>query len=108
MAKHLTPLERACIEAVVHVHWPQFKIEALRVANRENTGVGQYVYIIDLNQQQLPDGVFEAGGRMIEMEGLHLGLDFALTVETGQLQFLELIAPGSGGWDGVERPWKLL
>lgn len=108
MSTQLTALERVCIETVVAVHWPQFEVAGLRVINRDNTGVGRYVYLLDANQQRLPDGVYEAGGRIIEMQGLPLGLDFALTVESGRLDFLEIVAPGSGGWDGSERPWQLL
>lgn len=107
MSTQLTPLERACIETVVAVHWPQFKIDGLKVTSRENTGVGRYVYLVDSNQQQVPDGVYEAGGRVIEMQGLRLGLDFALTVDSSRLGLLEIVAPGSSGWEGVERPWKL-
>jgi hypothetical protein len=108
MIIELTPLERACVEAVASVHWPAIQLDKLRVTSREDTGVGCYVNLVDGHHQSLPDGVFESGGRIVEMEGLAFGLDFALCVSGGQLHHLELVSPGPGGWDGIERPWKVV
>lgn len=108
MRTGLTALERACVEAIVGAHWPSLKIDSLTVARRENTGVGRYVYLVDSHKQDLHNGVYEVGSRMVEMQGLSLGLDFALIVSSNRLDVLEIVTPGAGGWDGVERPWRLL
>ena len=108
MSTKLTELERACLETIAAVHWPSLKLDGLMVGRRENTGVGRFVYLLDSCEQDVPDGVYEAGGRVIEMEGLRFGLDFALTATGNRLDLLEIVAPGSAGWDGVERPWRML
>ena len=108
MTVELTSLERTCIETVAFVHWPDLRLDGIHVARREFTGIGAYIYLEDSHGQCLVDGVYEAGGRMIEMEGLRFGLDFALCVTSSRLDHIELVAPGSTGWDGVTRPWRLL
>lgn len=108
MNSELTLLERTCVELVAGEHWPNFRFDGLRVTSRENTGVGRYVYFEDLHQQTLPDGVYETRERAIEMEGLKLGLDFAVTVESFRIVNLELVTADAGGWDGVERAWKVI
>lgn len=108
MSTSLTALERACVETIVAEHWPSLKLGDVTVIRREDTGVGKYVYLVDSGEQEVPDGVYEAGGRVIEMDGLQLGLDFALTVTGNRLDLLEIVTPGSSGWDGVERPWRML
>jgi len=105
--QQLSPLERECVRVVVAAHWPDLNLDGLVVTSRENTGVGRFVRLRDTNQQPLQDGVYEAGGRVVEMEGLPLGLDFALCVSGGHLDHLELVAPGAS-WDGVDRPWKMV
>lgn len=107
MNDQLSPLERECIRVVVAAHWPELALDGVVAINRENTGVGRFVRIEDRNLQTLKDGVYEAGGRMVEMEGLPLGLDFAVCVSDGHLDHLEIVAPGAS-WDGVERPWRML
>lgn len=108
MRMGLTALERACVEAIVCAHWPALRLDGLTAARREYTGVGSYVYLVDVHEQDLPDGVYEAGSRMVEMQGLRFGLDFAVTVTGQRMDFLEIVAPGPVGWDGVERPWRML
>lgn len=107
MSEHLSPLERECVRVVAAAHWPDLSLDGLVVRSRENTGVGRFVGILDRNQQLLPDGVYEAAGRVVEMEGLPLGLDFALCVCDGHLDHLELVSPGAA-WDGIDRPWRML
>lgn len=107
MNDQLSPLEKECIRVVATAHWPDIALHGLVVMSRENTGVGRFIRLHDENQQSLKDGVYEAGGRMVEMEGLPLGLDFAVCVSDGRLDHLELVAPGAS-WDGVERPWRML
>lgn len=107
MNQRLSPLERECIRVVARRHWPDLALDGLVVMSREFTGVGKYIGLQDRNLQSLQDGVYEAGGRTVVMEGLPLGLDFAVCVSNGQLDHLELVAPGSS-WDGLERPWRIV
>jgi hypothetical protein len=104
----LTPLERACVELVASEHWPDFRLDGLRVTRRENTGVGRYVHLEDLNQQGLVDGTYETRERAIDMDGLRFGLDFAVAVLSSRIDHLELVTAGSDGWDGVEREWRIV
>ena len=108
MNSELTPLERACVELVAKEHWPEFRIDGLRVTKRENTGVGRYVHMEDLHEQHLVDGVYETRERAVEMEGVKLGLDFAIAVQSSRIVHLELVTAGSDGWDGVEREWTIV
>src|SRR5262245_31622302 len=108
MTSELTPLERTCIELVASEHWPKIRLDGLRVTRRENTGVGCYVHLEDTNQQVLPDGTYETGQRAIEMEGVPLGLDFAVAVSSSHIHHLELVTASADGWDGVEREWKVI
>lgn len=103
----LSGLERVCIETVAQRHWPHLVIDGLQVVGREATGVGLFVSLSDMNGQPLPDGVYEAGGCIIEMDGLPHGLDFAICVSGGYMHHLELVTPGDS-WDGVERSWRLV
>jgi hypothetical protein len=108
MNTELTPLERACVELVAREHWPDFRLDGLRVMRRENTGVGRYVELEDLNQQDLVDGTYETRERAIDMEGVRLGLDFAVAVLSSRINHLELVTAGSDGWNGVEREWRIV
>lgn len=104
----LTPLEQCCLELVAAEHWPEFRIDGIGVTKRENTGVGRYTYLEDSNQQPLPDGVYETMAMVIEMEGLSLGLDFAVGVVASRIDHIELVTPSDEGWDGVERKWRAI
>lgn len=108
MSSELTPLERRCLELVFAEHWPGFRVDGIRATKRENTGVGRFTFLADSNHHVLKDGVYETRGHSIEMEGLSLGLDFAVGVLSSRVDHLELVTPGRDGWDGVERPWQLL
>ena len=108
MSEDLTPLERKCLELTAAEHWPGVRLDGIRATSREHTGVGRFTYLEDLNHQVLPDGLFETAERAIQMEGLRLGLDFAVAVTSSRLDNLELVTPGDDGWDGVERPWSVL
>jgi hypothetical protein len=108
MTSELTPLERTCIELVASEHWPTLRLDGLRVTRRENSGVGRYVYLEDTNRQVLPDGTYETSQRAIEMEGLPLGLDFAIAVLSSHIHHLEIVTASTEGWDGVERGWKVI
>jgi hypothetical protein len=108
MSTELTPLERACVELIASEHWAGFRLDGLRVMMRENTGVGRYVHLNDLNQQDLVDGTYETRERAIDMAGLPLGLDFAVAVLSSRINHLELVTAGSDGWDGIEREWRIV
>jgi hypothetical protein len=56
----------------------------------------------------LEDGVYETRGHAIEMKGASLGLDFAACVISSTLDHIELVTAGEDGWDGVERPWRVI
>jgi hypothetical protein len=70
--------------------------------------VGRYVYLEDLNRQALVDGTYETREHAIDMDGLQLGLDFAVAVLSSRIDHLELVTAGSDGWDGVERAWRIV
>lgn len=108
MSVELTPLERTCVELVASEHWPGFRLDGLRVTKREDTGVGRYVHLEDINQQILADGTYETRERAVEMEGLRFGLDFAVAVLSTRINYLELVTAGTDGWDGVERAWRVI
>ena len=54
------------------------------------------------------DGVYETATAAIEMEGLSVGLDFAVGVASSRIDHLELVTPGTEGWDGIERAWRVM
>lgn len=105
MNSTLTSLERRCLELVAAERWPSFRIDGIRVTLREDTGVGRFVYFQNLNHQILKDGLYETRASIIEMEGLSLGLDFAVSVVSSRIESLELVTPSPEGWDGIERAW---
>jgi len=102
----LSILERTCIELVARENWPGFRVDGLLVTRREDTGVGRYVYLEDTLGQDLADGTYGTHGRTIPMEGLPLGLDFAVDVSRSRINYLELVTAGDG-WDGIERAWTI-
>jgi hypothetical protein len=107
MSSHLSPLERALIELIASENWSDFRVDGLRVSKRENTGVGRYTTLEDLNKQALRDGTYGAQGRMLEMEGIKNGVDFVVDVSGGLINYLEIVTYGGENWDGVERPWSI-
>ena len=108
MNDQLTPLERTCVDLIASENWPGFRLDGLRVTRRENTGVGCFVHFEDLNGQKLVDGTYGAQGRTVEMDGVRFGLDFVVDVSLSRINYLELVACGDDGWDGVERDWKII
>jgi hypothetical protein len=107
MSSPLSALERACVELIARENWPRFSLDGVRVTRREDTGVGRYVYLEDQLEQELRDGTYGTREHTIEMEGLPLGLDFAIDVSRSRINYLELVTAGDG-WDGIERKWSIV
>lgn len=103
----LSLLERAVVELVAEVNWPNFLVDLLTVSRRESTGVGRYTHFVDHGDQPLVDGCYAAGTRLIKMEGIHDVLFFEVVVSRSRIDFLELVTCGGEPWDGVERPWNI-
>lgn len=108
MSAELTDLERASIARIMQDRFPDFRIDGLVVTGRERTGVGVFVNLMDRLAQPLPDGVYQNAEATIEMEGLRFGVDFAVTATDNRIAFLELVTPDPAGWDGVQRPWRIV
>jgi hypothetical protein len=104
----LSPLEQAVVKAVAGEHWPEFRIDCLRVKQRENTGVGRYVHFEDQCNQVLADGSYGAEGRVVEMQGIEGPLYFAIEVSASRIEYLELVTGGRDSWDGIERSWRIV
>lgn len=107
MNSPLSPLERALVELVAAENWPDFRVDALQVKRRENTGAGRYTYFEDSGNQRLPDGTYTAQGRFLQMQGIRDGLAFLVDVSAGVINYLEIAVYGNEGWDGVERMWEI-
>ena len=103
-----TDLERAVVEVVARENWGEFRTDALRVVNRENTGAGRYTYLADEREQALTDGSYSAQGRMIELRGVRNGLGFVVEVVNSRISHIELFAFGNDEWDGSESDWKII
>ena len=108
MSSHLSPLEHALIQLVASENWGGFRIDALQVRRRENTGAGRYTYLEDGHRQALPDGTYSSQGKLLQMEGVKDGLAFVVDVSEGLINYLEIAVYGNETWDGVERAWKIV
>lgn len=108
MNSDLTALERECLACVAAQHWPGLDLSNFRVSKREDTGVGRYVAFQGQSSEFLKDGVYEPNGHVIDMEGLEFGLNFAVCVVDRRIDHLELVTCSPGGWDGVERRWRIV
>lgn len=104
----LTELEREIVELVARENWPWFRTDGMSVVRRENTGAGRYTYLEDAHQQQLTDGSYSAGGRMVEVAGAPHGLGFVVDVSGSKINYIEFFTFGSEGWDGSEGEWKIV
>lgn len=108
MASPLSPLERALVELVAAENWKDFRVAALQVRRRENTGAGRYTYFEDKLKQGLRDGTYTAQGKFLQMDGVRDGLAFVVDVTGGFVNYLEIAVYGNESWDGVERAWQIL
>jgi hypothetical protein len=108
MNSPLSPLERALIDLAVFDNWHGFRADSLVVTRRENTGAGRYIYIEDERNQKLPDGIYAAQGRLLEMAGVPSGMAFMVDVSGERINYLETAVYGNEGWDGVEREWRIV
>lgn len=108
MNESMTPLEHAVIALVAAENWPGFLIDGLRVKKRENSGAGRYTYLEDQHKQALIDGIYTAQGKLLEMVGVPSGMAFLIYVSAGLINFIELAVYGNEGWDGIERPWRIV
>jgi hypothetical protein len=93
---------------VASQHWPRLSFQDLEIISRDNTGVGRFVDLRHSSGRRLADGIYECRGHIVEMEGVDFGIDFAVCVVEGRIDHLELVTCSPSGWDGVERPWKLV
>ena len=108
MASSLSPLERALVELVASENWKDFRVDALQVRQRENTGAGRYTHFEDRLKQALRDGTYTAQGKLLQMEGVRDGLAFVVDVTGGVINYLEIAVYGNESWDGVERAWQIV
>ena len=108
MTSPLSPLERALVELVASENWKDFRVDALQVSRRENTGAGRYTYFEDMLNQVLRDGTYAAQGKLLQMDGVKDGLAFVVDVSGGLINYLEIAVYGNESWDGVERAWQIL
>jgi hypothetical protein len=108
MTTPMSPLEQATVALVATENWPSFRVDGLRVKRRENSGAGRYTYLEDQYKQVLPDGIYAAQGKLLEMGGVPSGMAFLIDVSDGLINFIELAVYGNEGWDGVEREWRLI
>ena len=108
MHSSLSPCEHALVELVAAEHWQSFRVDALQVIRRENTGSGRYTYFADPLHQPLRDGTYAAQGRFLQMDGIRDGLAFFIDVSAGFINYLEIAVYGNESWDGVERQWQIL
>lgn len=108
MTALLSPLERALVELVASENWQDFRVDALQVRRRENTGAGRYTYFEDRLKQVLPDGTYTAQEKFLQMDGVKDGLAFVVDISKGAINYLEIAVYGNEGWDGVERAWQIL
>jgi hypothetical protein len=107
MTLPLSSLERTLLELVAKEHWPKFRVSEVTVTRREPTGVGCYVYLRDMAEQVLPNGIYALGTHFIEMDGIRNGLFFSFLVANERIHYLELVTVGDDAWDGVERTWRI-
>jgi hypothetical protein len=105
---HLSPLERAVVEALASENWPDFKVEGLIVKNRNNTGAGRYTYLEDQYHQTLSDGTYGTDTKTIKLKGVPYGATFLADVSNGTIYYLEIAVIGNDGWDGNEDGWELV
>lgn len=89
------------------------QISYLVVRSRELTGVGEYVNFDLPDDPRIPtesgqsDLVLMAN-KMIEMDGLSLGLAFAIDVTGGRINFLELVTYDDEQWDGTVGRYEIV
>ena len=108
MVEPMSPLEQAVVALVAAENWPGFRTDGLHVKRRENSGAGRYTYLEDPYKQALPDGIYAAQGKLLEMVGVPSGMAFLIDVSDGLINFIELAVYGNEGWDGVEREWSVV
>ena len=108
MTSPLSTLERTLVELVASENWHDFRVDALRVTRRVNTGAGRYTYFEDMLKQVLRDGTYTAQGKLLQMDGVRDGLAFVVDVSGGVINYLEMAVYGNESWDGVERQWQIL
>jgi hypothetical protein len=81
---------------------PALVVAELRVLQREETGVGAYI-TFDQSCQSAPD---RSDSRLLDFEGeirvpgVPSGLVAVLAIDSGKLDFLELVTYGSEAWSG--------
>ena len=104
----MSPLERALLELVAAENWSGFRVDTLRVKQRQDTGAGRYTYLEDDQRQALLNGTYTAQGKLLQIEGVKDGMAFMVDVANGIINYLEIAVYGNESWNGVERAWKIV
>ncbi|MGN5955888.1 hypothetical protein ACP6L2_14875 [Sphingobacterium lactis] len=76
-------------------------IDKLRVVERECTGVGQYIFLKYNNENDLllvSEDIL-SNHKLIEIEGLEVGLGFVGNANEGKLINIEIFVYGSDDWN---------
>lgn len=106
----LSPLEcdilRLFFELYKSLGFPDLR--DIKVLSRYNTGAGRYVYLAPDALIQCEDQFLDMNGAYIEMEGVKYGLMAVVAVTDRKMENLEIVTYGDCGWDGHERPWKMV
>lgn len=106
MIKELSKLEFSILERLA-IEYPFVKdhIPLLRVASRENTGVGMYINLVycdtvdEFLSIEMPNQSISTNER-IEIAGLRFGLCYEVNLKEGKIDFIELVTYGED-WDGI-------
>lgn len=82
----------------------------LRVARRDNTGGGRYVFFEQTPLFPEEDALMGSGNeyKYVEMSGVPSGLMAYAKVKQHRLEYLEIFVNGDGFWDGTERDWTVV
>jgi hypothetical protein len=110
MSTDLTPLEAEILGRLHRCFGKQGfpDISDIRVLNRRNTGVGQYVDLESSAHIDLADGNLGVGKYShLQMEGIPSGMTMLVLITKNRLVHIELVTMGDEAWDGVERPWRI-
>lgn len=102
----LTPMEKTTLVIMTRLFLPGFRVNQLKVTSREDTGRGRRSQLMDLDNQEVPNGSTIWG--QIEMEGLESRLNVRLEMKSERLECIEFIASGDEQWDGTEGDWEFI
>jgi hypothetical protein len=101
-------LETAILHAIA-LQQPQLTpcLAGLRVLNREYTGIGTFTNFAQSPAAVcMPDCLVELNGT-VEVLGLAHGLSASLTIQTGHIQYLEIVSFAGESWSGAHAEFTI-